>query len=100
MLLPSCSALTPQDHYNLAIDYSQKGQPSDAEKKYKEAISANPNLYQAHNNLGAIYMKQAQFAKAETSFKSALTIRPDYLPAIENLASIYDGMGGERKRGI
>ena len=100
MLLPSCSTLTPQDHYNLAIDYSQKGQPFDAEKEYKNAIQANPDLYQAHNNLGAIYMRQGLLAKAETSFKNALTIKPDYLPAIENLASAIDGLGKKEKEAL
>lgn len=100
MLLPSCSTLTPQDHYNLAIDYAQKGQISDAEKEYRNAIQANPDLYQAHNNLGAIYMRQGLLAKAETSFKNALTIRPDYLPALENLASTYDGMGKKEKEAL
>lgn len=93
-ILLSCAAMTPEAHYNWAVEYAQQDRLSEAEREYELAISAKPDLIQAHNNLGALYLKQGRLSKAEHAFKAALSIKRDYPVALENLASTYEAMGG------
>ena len=93
--LLSCTTLSPESHYNLAVDYAQQGRLAKAEQEYKRAIKAKPDLVQAHNNLGVLYLKQGRLAEAEREFQSVLSIKRDHLLALENLASTYDAMGGK-----
>ena len=52
------------------------GKYNEAEIKFKEAISLNPNNAVAHANIGNIYFKRKQFNEAILWLEKALTLDP------------------------
>lgn len=89
---PATSASAPQQVYTdsdepqsrkraanrlrLAVLYFQDGKNSIALDEVKQAITADPNWFEAYNMRGLIYMRMSDFGLADASFQKALSINP------------------------
>ena len=80
-------------HYNLGIDYSNKGQWDAAIASWKEAIRLKRGYVNAHYNLGIAYQKKRQFDAAIASYKETIRLKPDYTSAHTNLGGVYTQNG-------
>ncbi len=60
----------------LAVLYFQDGKNSIALDEVKQAITADPNWFEAYNMRGLIYMRMSDYALADSSFQKALSINP------------------------
>jgi type IV pilus assembly protein PilF len=58
----------------LAVLYFQEGKNSIALDEVKQAISADPNWFEAYNMRGLIYMRMSDYPSADSSFQKALSI--------------------------
>lgn len=75
----------------LGISYFKLNAIDDAERAFNEAISEDPNMWEAYLNLGLIYKRKGNFEKSEEMYKKALSFgkRPQIL---YNLANLYETM--------
>jgi protein O-mannosyl-transferase len=64
-------------HYNLANQYSRKGDKPRAIHEYQAAIKAEPNYAEAHNNLAGVYQDERRFDDAIFEYKEAARIHTD-----------------------
>lgn len=69
-----------------AQGHLQAGRLHDAEKMYKQILSAFPASASAHNDLGTLYHSQKDLKKAISYYKKSIAIDKNYLPALNNLA--------------
>ena len=60
----------------LAVLYFQEGKNSIALDEVKQAITADPNWFEAYNMRGLIYMRMSDYGLADASFQKALSINP------------------------
>lgn len=67
-------------HYNLGKIYSDGGSRSDAERKYRQALTLNPHYEQAMNNLANVLKDEGQLQEAKQLLEHALNIRYADLP--------------------
>jgi tetratricopeptide (TPR) repeat protein len=56
---------------SLGSAYFRAERMADAEKAYKDAITADPKAGEAHNNLAVVYLLTGRYAEAEQSVKAA-----------------------------
>ncbi len=74
-------------------------------RHFTEAVSCDPNFWEAHMNIGAIALSFRGYDRAQTSFEVVLRQRPDYPDAVMGLGVAYRGlsalaMGGEKDKAI
>lgn len=69
-----------------AQGHLQSGRLQDAEKMYKQILSAFPVSASAHNDLGTLYHSQGDLKKAISHYKKSIAIDTNYLPALNNFA--------------
>ncbi len=67
----------------------------DAEKIFKELISAHPELPEPYNNLAVIYAAEGKYEKARELLQKAIDTHPSYATADENLGDIYAKMASQ-----
>lgn len=58
-----------------------------AETKFREALSINPNMPEIHINLGNIYFKKKNFTDAIECWKKALSLDPDRIICYTNIGN-------------
>jgi tetratricopeptide (TPR) repeat protein len=75
-------------HYNLGACYKKLGQPRDALRRIKEAVSYDSTLLKAYNMLGALYQDEGDLDKAESCYRRTLLLKPDYAMAHFNLGAL------------
>jgi hypothetical protein len=92
VVLFSCTTISPEGHYNLAVNYEEKNKSEEAEEEYKLAIKGNPDYLDAYDNLGRLYLQQTRYREAEYQLRKALSIKEDSLPVLIRLAMTYDSM--------
>ncbi len=61
--------------------------------RYEDAVSKNPNFYQAHSSLGYALRKTGNFESSLKAYNRALELAPMYAEAIEYRAEAYLGLG-------
>ncbi len=61
--------------------------------RYRDAIAANPDDFDAHWGLSQIYLRRQQFAEARTELEATVRIRPDFQQGHAALAAVYDQLG-------
>ena len=76
-------------HYNLALEYVERGLLDESVKELRSAIKINPINTAAHYNLGCIYYNQGLIDESIESFKNAIKIDPSYANAHYNLGGAY-----------
>jgi Flp pilus assembly protein TadD len=55
----------------LGSAYYRSGQPMDAEREWRTAVSVNSKLGEAHNNLAVLYLTTGRKKEAEEAVKEA-----------------------------
>jgi tetratricopeptide (TPR) repeat protein/4-amino-4-deoxy-L-arabinose transferase-like glycosyltransferase len=70
---------------NLALAYSQLGQPDKALEHYREAARLVPSDAEAQYNLGTLLMRQGDIAGGKQALERALAASPGYYEARINL---------------
>ncbi len=74
--------------YNLlGAHYSVKKDFTEAEKYYQQALSYDPNYYDALTNLGDIYLQQNNWLEAEKNYTTAIAAGAMYSQTFFNLGS-------------
>ncbi len=68
------------------------GKFSEAEKKFREILKAQPEHGPAHVQLGMVYKKQKRYKDAAAELKKAIAIQPNSI-AHKNLGIIYTKLG-------
>ena len=65
------------------------GALGDAERCYRQLLTALPSHAEAHGRLGAVLMRQGKMADAISHMEHALSLRPDMFEAYGNLSQLY-----------
>lgn len=82
---------------NLGTIYYRQRQFSDAEKYYKDAVTADPSYPLAEFNLGNLYDEQGRLNEAFDHYRRALALNPQYADAHFNLALLCERTGDSLK---
>ncbi len=81
----------PEDNYNRAFVYAQKGFFEDAVLEYQSALKLSPNKElstRIHYNMGLVYLKLKDSENAEKQFEFANNINPNLFIVTYNLANV------------
>jgi len=81
----------PEDNYNRAYVYAQKGFFEDAVLEYQSALKLSPNRElstRIHYNMGLMYLKLKDNENAEKQFEYANGINPNLFLVCYNLANV------------
>ena len=80
-------------HFNLALQYTQRGRMSSAEKAYRQALEIDPALVEAWINLGGVLLLKWDFEGSKKANLEALKLKSDLLLAHYNMgqAALYLG---------
>ncbi len=72
-----------------AAQFHQRGNFSEAERLYREALKSDPQSVMAIGNLGALFQVQKRFDEAIKCYQRVLELQPNHAQAHCNLGSIY-----------
>jgi tetratricopeptide (TPR) repeat protein len=81
------------NHYNLGVDYQDRGRFLEAAREYRRAVELNPHDPAPRFNLGVLYQDHEKPAEAKREYQTLLEKHPDYSPAWVNLAAIQEQEG-------
>jgi len=99
--LKICTEYNPQDEialYYLGNLYMKKGELSQAELYYEQALNVNPQVWEVYYNLAVCKIKSLHFADAIRILESALTIFPEKKASVQRLlAGLYAKIGDYQK---
>lgn len=76
-------------HYNLALIYEAKNEPSKAINEYKKEIELYPAAYQAHFNLAQLYGKLGNLREGIEHYKQAIEHNNNFANGYLFLAKAY-----------
>lgn len=76
-LIPRLSQGKHQEHYDMGVQYKERGMWFLAAKEWEIAVSQQPGDATYHRALGLAYTHLKQFDKALTEFQTILSIVPD-----------------------
>jgi len=74
---------------NLAVAYSDQGQPDKAIIYYRKALEIDPYSAESHNNIGVALLNKKEYDKAMREFIKAIQIDPAIADAYFNIAAVY-----------
>jgi len=80
-------------HYNLGLNYYNKGRYQESVEAYKKAIHIKPNEPDFYNNLGQAHRALRSYHEAIEAYQKAIQIKPNYSFALINLGETYIEMG-------
>ena len=86
-------------HYNLAKNYSMKGDEETAAHHYKRALDVNPSYDRALNNLGLVLVSQGEMEEGIALYRRAIEAMPRNASAHNNLGLALASRG-EREEAI
>ena len=92
LFLSACTT-SPVNHYNLGVEYQDKGKFLEAAREYRRAIELNPRDPAPRFNLAVLYQDHGKPAEAKKEYGVILENHPDYAPAWVNLAAIQEKEG-------
>jgi tetratricopeptide (TPR) repeat protein len=75
------------------VFYKEIGQLDEAVKRFKKALSINPEYVEAHNNLGVTLQNLGLMDEAVKSYEKAIAFKPDYTEAHHNLGVTLQNLG-------
>ena len=78
---------------NLAAQYYQEGNLTQAERYARIALRLRPSNASAHNVLGNVLADRGQYEEALRAYQAALTIRPEQPIYLYNMASVLHRLG-------
>ena len=79
--------------YNNGLNFAKKGNFKEAEKKFQEAVTADPQFYEAFYMLAYSQRKLEKNGEAETNFKKAIGINPKFENAFVALGNLQSDVG-------
>ena len=80
-------------HFNLGLNYYNKGRYQESVEAYKEAIHIKPNEPDSYNNLGQAHRALRSYQEAIEAYQKAIQIKPNYSFALINLGETYVEIG-------
>jgi protein O-mannosyl-transferase len=80
-------------HYNLGLNYYNKGRYQKSIEAYKKAIHIKPNEPDSYNNLGQAHRALRSYQEAIEAYQKAIQIKPNYSFALINLGETFVEMG-------
>lgn len=83
----------PEIFNSLGQLFEFKGDASEAEKYFRQAVAIKPDYLPALNNLGRLYRKAGRLQKAAHVFKKLVRREPDDVENYLNLGALYFDMG-------
>jgi tetratricopeptide (TPR) repeat protein len=83
----------PKYQYNVGIVYLNNGQPDEAIKYLRKALSLQPKFDLAFDGMGLAYSMKGDFAEAIKYYSEALTANPSLTDAHNHLATAYQEQG-------
>ncbi|MBZ8182103.1 CHAT domain-containing protein [Oscillatoria salina] len=60
---------------------------------FTQAITLNPNDYQAYTNRGSVYAELGRYTEAIDDYTQAITLNPNYYQAYYNRGFVYNALG-------
>jgi tetratricopeptide (TPR) repeat protein len=85
--------------YQKGRSATARGNPIEALKCFREAVTLDPEFAAAYNDLGAIYLARGDLSPAAEQFQSALAVAPMHRLALANLAVTLIRMNRYREAG-
>ncbi|MGA8654983.1 MAG: tetratricopeptide repeat protein [Chthoniobacterales bacterium] len=85
----------PVQVYNQGIQLMHAKKFAEAQVKFQQALSGNPNFAEAHNNLGYSLRKQGpqNYSKALEHYNRAIQLKPNLAEAYEYRGVLFLKMG-------
>jgi tetratricopeptide (TPR) repeat protein len=83
--------------YNEGADALNLGDLESAEARFKEALAAKPDLYQAHNGLMVLYARKNDWAAAAAQAEKLLANDPQNLRGLRLRHDAYTRLGDKAK---
>jgi 2-polyprenyl-3-methyl-5-hydroxy-6-metoxy-1,4-benzoquinol methylase/tetratricopeptide (TPR) repeat protein len=87
------SAGSVVDLFRAAVAYHQAGAFTEAERLYRQMLTAFPDNADLHGRLGAVLMLQGKTSPAIPHLERAVTLKPDLFEAHGNLGQSYMAAG-------
>jgi len=85
---------------NLALIYQQRGEMEQAERWFRQSISANPSNVVACNQYGVFLRRMGRFNDAKEMYLRALDIQENDANTHRNIAVLYDLYLGEQDKAL
>lgn len=79
--------------YNDGVQLLKDHDLTNAEAKFREAISISPKFADAHSNLGTTLVQQGKSDEAMAELQTATELKPTSAPAWGTLATCYQSLG-------
>ena len=85
----------PVQFYNQGVQLMHAKKFAEAQVRFEQALSQNPNFAEAHNNLGYSLRKQGpqNYSKALEHYNKAIQLKPDLAEAYEYRGVLFLKMG-------
>ncbi|MCB0418616.1 MAG: tetratricopeptide repeat protein [Bdellovibrionaceae bacterium] len=77
-------------HLQMAVDYLQRREYSQAIEQTHKALKMDPEYPSAYNHLALIYMETKRYDRAEKAFHKALSLKPKYPEVLNNLGVLMN----------
>jgi putative PEP-CTERM system TPR-repeat lipoprotein len=84
----SCSSEHPQTLYLQGADLEKQGRPAEAERRYQQVLSKDPNHIPALERYGRLLLNLQRRSEAAEPLERAVALSPTRLSAVEALASL------------
>jgi Flp pilus assembly protein TadD len=83
--------------FNAAVEALDRGDASEAGRRFREVTKAAPDLVDAWNGLGLALLRQRRLEEADAAFSRVLSLAPRYVPGLMNagLLRLDEGKPGE-----
>jgi cytochrome c-type biogenesis protein CcmH/NrfG len=81
----SKSRYNPRGHYNLAMDYLERGIADKAIEHFRASLELKPDMAKTHYGLATAYMSRGLPHEAIEHYEAALKLRPDNAPTHYNM---------------
>jgi Flp pilus assembly protein TadD len=83
----------PRFLFSEAVALQGAGRTVEAEARYREVLTLDPNLADAHNNLGGALRAQGRGIEAEAAYRAAVALAPQSPIFHDNLGIALDDLG-------
>lgn len=94
---PAQRGWSAREWYNAALE-KQDSEPSVAIEYYRQAVAADPTLFQAHYNLGTLYYNRDELQDAANSFSEYLRAAPDTDPDRSTIRNLLKHLPAPAKK--
>lgn len=79
-------------HYDLALTYSDAGQPDLAVESYRQAVAIAPDFADAWNNLGVLHQERGSLEESIRCHREVIRLNPQSAAGHNNLGVAYNDL--------